>query len=60
MAMTIIAIRSSITAKAVKNTFIELGTREPNAVITPMANAISVAVGIAHPWTYTSLDPAIR
>ena len=44
-----IAIKSSITAKAVKNTFIELGTLEPNAVITPIAKAISVAVGIAHP-----------
>ncbi len=43
------AIKSSITAKAVKNTFIELGTLEPNAVITPIAKAISVAVGIAHP-----------
>ena len=41
------AIKSSITAKAVKNTFIELGTLEPNAVITPIAKAISVAVGIA-------------
>ena len=49
MAITIIAIKSSITARAVKNTFIEFGTREPNAEMIPIENAISVAVGIAHP-----------
>ena len=43
------AIKSSITAKAVKNTFMELGTLEPKAVITPIAKAMSVAVGIAQP-----------
>ena len=50
-----IAIKSSITARAVRNTFIEFGTLEPNADIIPMENAISVAVGIA-PVSYTHLE----
>ena len=48
-----IAIKSSITARAVRNTFIEFGTLEPNADIIPMENAISVAVGIAQPCIYS-------
>lgn len=36
-------------ARAVRNTFIEAGTRLPNSESTPSANAISVAVGIAQP-----------
>ena len=36
-------------ASAVRNTFIEAGTRLPNSESTPSAKAMSVAVGIAQP-----------
>ena len=43
------APKSSITAKAVKNIFRELGTRFPNSDKIPTAKAISVAIGIPAP-----------
>ena len=49
MAITIIAHKSSITAKAVKNTFSEVGTRLPNNDKIPNAKAMSVAIGIPAP-----------
>ena len=56
--MTNTAIKSSITAKAVKNTVKPTGTRLPKREITPIAKAISVAVGIAQPLGST--EPAIK
>ena len=47
--MIIIAPRSSIIAKAVKNTFKDNGTLDPNNDKMPIEKAISVADGIAHP-----------
>ena len=44
-----IAPKSSIIAKAVKKTFNDIGTLEPNNDKTPKEKAISVADGIAHP-----------
>ena len=43
------APRSSIIANAVKKTFKEMGTLDPNNDKTPIEKAISVAVGIAQP-----------
>ena len=40
---------SSIIAKAVKKTFSEIGTLDPNKDKTPKEKAISVADGIAQP-----------
>ena len=48
-AIITIAPKSSIIARAVKKTFKEIGTLEPNKDKTPSENAISVADGIAHP-----------
>ena len=48
-AIITIAPKSSIIARAVKNTFKEIGTLEPNKDKTPRENAMSVADGIAHP-----------
>ena len=45
----IIAPKSSIIAQAVKKTFNEIGTLEPNKDRTPIEKAISVAEGIAQP-----------
>ena len=45
-----IAPKSSIIAKAVKNTFSERGTLFPKRDRTPREKAISVAEGIAHPF----------
>ena len=36
-------------ASAARNTLRPVGTRVPNAASTPMANAISVAIGTPHP-----------
>ena len=49
--MIIIAPRSSIIAKAIKKIFNDIGTREPNKDNTPIEKAISVAEGIAHPFS---------
>ena len=51
MAITKMAIRSSITASAVRKIFNEKGTRSPNKDKIPMAKAISVAIGIPTPLT---------
>ena len=51
--MIIIAPKSSIIAKAVKNTFRDIGTLFPNRDSTPNENAISVAEGIAQPFNVT-------
>ena len=48
--MTRIAPKSSITAKAVKNIFNEVGTRFPRSDKMPIAKAISVAIGIPAPF----------
>ena len=45
-----IAPRSSMIASAVRNTFNEIGTRDPNKDNIPSENAISVADGIAQPF----------
>ena len=37
-------------ARAVKKTFKDIGTLDPNKDKTPKENAISVADGIAHPF----------
>ena len=42
-------------AKAVKKTFREIGTLEPNNESTPKEKAISVADGIAHPFNVSLL-----
>ncbi len=40
---------SSTIARVNKKTFITLGTLGPKSETTPIANAISVAIGIPHP-----------
>ena len=50
-AIIIIAPRSSIIAKAVKKTFKEIGTLDPNKDKTPNEKAMSVAEGIAQPFS---------
>ena len=47
--MIIIAPKSSIIARATKNTLRDVGILEPNKDNTPIENAISVAVGMAQP-----------
>ena len=49
-AIITIAPKSSIIAKAVKNTFKDKGTLFPSNDKTPKEKAISVAYGIAHPF----------
>ena len=49
--MITIAPKSSIIASAVKKTFKEIGTLFPNKDKTPKEKAISVAEGIAQPFT---------
>ena len=44
------APKSSITASAVRNIFKEVGTRFPKRDKTPIAKAISVAIGIPAPF----------
>lgn len=51
-AMMMIAMRSSSTASASRNTRMPLGSPRPNMASTPSANAMSVAVGIGHPCVY--------
>ena len=46
-----IAPRSSIIARAVKKTFKDIGTRLPYNDKTPKEKAISVADGIAQPFS---------
>ena len=48
--MTRIAPKSSMTAKAVKKIFKDVGTRLPKRDKIPIANAISVAIGIPAPF----------
>ena len=48
-AIIIIAPRSSIIASAIKKTFKDTGTLDPNNDRTPIEKAMSVAEGIAHP-----------
>ena len=43
-------------ASAVKNTFKETGTLEPNKDKIPREKAISVADGIAHPFNVTDVS----
>ena len=45
-----IAPRSSIIASAVRKTFNEIGTLDPNKDKIPIEKAISVADGIAQPF----------
>ena len=54
--MISIAPRSSIIAKAVKNIFNDIGTLEPSKESIPNEKAISVAEGIAQPFS-VSLFP---
>lgn len=51
-AMMMIAMRSSSTASASRNTRMPLGSPRPNMASTPSANAMSVAVGIGQPCVY--------
>ena len=56
MAITSIAPRSSMIAIATRSTFKPIGTPLPTSAMIPIAKAISVAEGIAHPL-YISLSP---
>ena len=47
--MTIMAPKSSMIAKAVRNTFNAAGTLSPSKPMMAMAKAMSVAVGIPAP-----------
>ena len=47
--MTMIAPMSSAIASATRNTFRPGGTRSPSSAITPMAKAMSVAIGMPQP-----------
>lgn len=49
MAMIMIAPKSSITANAVNRTLRDAGTRLPKRERMPIANAISVAIGMPPP-----------
>lgn len=49
MAITMIAPKSSITARAIKKIFNDAGTLLPNSESMPTAKAISVAIGIPAP-----------
>ena len=55
-----IAPRSSIIAKAVKNTFKDNGTLDPNNDKIPIEKAISVAEGIAHPRNVSGVSKFIK
>ena len=50
-----IAPKSSIIANAVKKTFNEIGTLEPNNDNTPREKAISVAEGMAQPLSVSGV-----
>ena len=43
-------------ARAVKKTFKDIGTLEPNSDKIPIEKAISVADGIAHPFKVTEVS----
>ena len=58
--MITIAPKSSIIAKAVKNTFNERGTLLPNNDNTPKEKAISVADGIAQPFNVSPSPKFIK
>ena len=51
--MMTIAPKSSMIARAVKNTFKDMGTLFPNKDNTPREKAMSVAEGIAQPFRVT-------
>src|SRR5690606_25263658 len=51
--MTKTAIRSSTTAIVVINTLAQDGILEPSMAIIPITKAISVAIGMAQPLTYS-------
>ena len=55
-----IAPKSSIIAKAVRKTFKEIGTLLPNNERIPRENAISVADGIAQPFSVSLLEKLIK
>ena len=57
--MITIAPKSSIIARAIKKTFKDIGTREPNNDNTPIEKAISVADGIAHPLSVLPVSKLI-
>ena len=42
-----------MTARVVRKTFMDMGTREPRTETMPIANAMSVAVGMAQPERYS-------
>ena len=52
------AIKSSIIANAARKAFIAVDTLLPSIVITPIAKAISVAVGIPQPCLYSGIYQA--
>ena len=54
------APRSSIIANAVKKTFKDIGTLEPNKDNIPNENAISVADGIAQPFIVSEFPQLIK
>ena len=51
MAITSMPPMSSTTASVVRNTFSPIGTLLPSMASTPSEKAMSVAIGIAHPFT---------
>ena len=57
--MITIAPRSSIIAKAVKKTFKEIGTLDPNKDNIPIEKAISVAEGMAQPLSVSGVSKLI-
>ena len=60
MAITVIAPKSSTTATVSKKARISVGNLRPATARTARAKAISVAIGMAHPWIASSSPPTIR
>ena len=58
--LLILHLRSSIIANAVKKTFNDIGTLEPNKDNIPKENAISVADGIAQPFIVSEFPQFIK
>ncbi|MNH39961.1 hypothetical protein D3C79_1012050 [compost metagenome] len=54
--MTMLAPRSSIIARVIRNNFSDTGTRLPSSANTPRAKAMSVAMGMAQPATAAGLS----
>ena len=54
------APKSSIIANAVKKTFNDIGTLEPNKDNIPNEKAMSVADGIAHQFIVSALPQLIK